>query len=74
MESRRFDAISRAFGRNATRRTGLAASIGAALGIRAGAGADAADVLPADLTSELNRTYGRRFRVVSFRWLTLSDI
>lgn len=36
--------------------------------------ADAADVAPADLTSELNKTYGRRFKIVSFRWLTRSDI
>ncbi len=35
---------------------------------------DAAETLPADLTSELNKTLGRRFKVVSFRWLTRSDI
>ncbi len=35
---------------------------------------DAADVLPADLTSEVNKVHGRRFKIVAFRWLTLSDI
>jgi hypothetical protein len=35
---------------------------------------DAADVLPADLTSEVNKIHGRRFKIVAFRWLTLSDI
>lgn len=35
---------------------------------------DDATVLPADLQSELNKRYGRRFKIVSFRWLTLSDI
>jgi hypothetical protein len=38
------------------------------------AASDAPEVLPADLTSELNKLHGRRFRVVSFRWLTLADI
>ena len=36
--------------------------------------ADDATVALADLTSEANKTYGRRFKVVSFRWLTRSDI
>lgn len=36
--------------------------------------ADAEEVGPAALTSALNQTYGRRFKVVSFRWLTRSDI
>ncbi len=36
--------------------------------------ADAPEVLPADLTSEVNRTGGRRFKVISFRWLTRADI
>ncbi len=36
--------------------------------------ADTADTAPAALTSTLNQTYGRRFKVVSFRWLTRSDI
>lgn len=35
---------------------------------------DAPDALPLDLTSELNKQLGRRFKVVSFRWLTRSDI
>jgi len=33
-----------------------------------------ATVAPADLTKELNQNLGRRFKVVSFRWLTRSDI
>ena len=36
--------------------------------------ADAPEVLPGDLTSDVNRNHGRRFKVVSFRWLTRSDI
>ena len=36
--------------------------------------ADDAIVAPADLTSALNQNLGRRFKVVSFRWLTRSDI
>jgi hypothetical protein len=36
--------------------------------------ADDATVAPADLTSEANKTYGRRFKVVSFRWLTRADL
>jgi hypothetical protein len=36
--------------------------------------ADDATVAPGDLTSDLNKTLGRRFKVVSFRWLTRSDI
>jgi hypothetical protein len=35
---------------------------------------DAAEVAPADLTSDLNKAFGRRFKVLSFRWLTRSDI
>jgi hypothetical protein len=35
--------------------------------------ADDATVAPADLNA-INQTYGRRFKVVSFRWLTRSDI
>lgn len=35
---------------------------------------DAPEVLPGDLTSEVNRTGGRRFKVISFRWLTRADI
>lgn len=33
-----------------------------------------ATVAPADLTKELNQNLGRRFKVVSFRWLSRSDI
>jgi hypothetical protein len=36
--------------------------------------ADDATVAPANLTSALNQNLGRRFKVVSFRWLTRSDI
>jgi hypothetical protein len=36
--------------------------------------ADDASVAPAALVAELNKLYGRRFRIVSFRWLTRSDI
>ena len=36
--------------------------------------ADDATLAPADLTSEANKTYGRRFKVVSFRWLTRADL
>lgn len=36
--------------------------------------AEDATVAPADLTREANKTYGRRFKVVSFRWLTRSDL
>lgn len=35
---------------------------------------DAPDALPLELTHELNKQLGRRFKVVSFRWLTRSDI
>ena len=35
---------------------------------------DAAEVAPASLVSEINKIHGRRFKVVSFRWLTRSDI
>jgi hypothetical protein len=35
---------------------------------------DAPEVLPGALTSELNKLHGRRFKVVSFRWLTRTDI
>jgi len=38
------------------------------------ASADDAVVLPDELTSALNLRYGRRFKVISFRWLTRSDI
>ena len=35
---------------------------------------DAPEVSPIDLSSEINRTGGRRFKVISFRWLTRADI
>jgi hypothetical protein len=35
---------------------------------------DAAEVPTAQLTSTLNQTLGRRFKIISFRWLTRSDI
>jgi hypothetical protein len=36
--------------------------------------ADGAEVAPGALTSDLNKVNGRRFKVLSFRWLTRSDI
>ena len=36
--------------------------------------ADPPETEPAALASELNKLYGRRFKIVSFRWLTRSDI
>jgi hypothetical protein len=36
--------------------------------------ADAEEVAPAALTSTINQSFGRRFKIVSFRWLTRSDI
>ena len=35
---------------------------------------DAPEVSPLDLASEVNRAGGRRFKVISFRWLTRADI
>ena len=35
---------------------------------------DPAETAPASLTVPLNQANGRRFKVVSFRWLTRSDI
>ena len=35
--------------------------------------ADAEETAPGELTA-LNRIYGRRFKLVSFRWLTRSDL
>lgn len=35
---------------------------------------DPAETAPDALTSDLNQLHGRRFKVVSFRWLTRSDI
>ncbi len=35
---------------------------------------DAAEVLPENLTSPLNLANGRRFRIISFRWLTQPDL
>ncbi len=36
--------------------------------------ADKAEVAPADLTSETNKSLGRRFRLIGFRWLADSQI
>jgi hypothetical protein len=36
--------------------------------------ADAAEVAPSSLTSAENRRFGRRFNLVSFRWLTPADL
>jgi hypothetical protein len=36
--------------------------------------ADAPETRLADLTSESNKRFGRRFKMVSFRWLTLNEI
>ncbi len=38
------------------------------------AAADAPEALPDALTSALNQVHGRRFKVISFRWLTRADI
>ena len=35
---------------------------------------DAAHVLPADLKSEANKTFGRRFVISSFRWVSSSEL
>ena len=35
---------------------------------------DAAEVRPDELTSEANKTFGRRFKITSFRWLAANEI
>ena len=35
---------------------------------------DAAEIAPAALKSAINQSFGRRFKIISFRWLTRSDI
>lgn len=35
---------------------------------------DEAHVLPVDLTSEANKTFGRRFQITAFRWLSANEI
>lgn len=36
--------------------------------------ADSAETAPADLTSDANKTFGRRFLIISFRWLGSAEI
>lgn len=35
---------------------------------------DRASVAPADLTSQINKKFGRRFQIVSLRWLTANEV
>ena len=35
---------------------------------------DAAETAPGELASNANKTFGRRFQIVSFRWLASNEI
>ena len=41
---------------------------------KSGATGDSAEAAPADLTSNTNKSFGRRFAVTGFRWLSPSDL
>jgi len=45
--------------------------------VREGAGvedADAPETRPDTLTSDTNRTFGRQYRILAFRWLTEEEL